>query len=469
MICDDAYITLAHARSWNEGIGPIMSMLNPVCATSTPLHTIILALEAHLFHSQNYPTLVWVNNFFWDLIGFFFLYRISTKGLLLSPPLALLVTAAYAMSVNALAVSAYGMETPMVVALVLAGSWFALYSLQVLPGLMVVSFLAPLARPEGALIPAVLVILEFSKNRKWMRAIVCTFLAVTGFACFFLFYHFAYGRWLPHSIIAKRLEIHIGFIEAMQSWILNVFYKGPSFGGVTAVTILQTLAIVAAGVGYFLKKSFPWKIMVWPFLYFAFYIATHSSYILFTWYYLPVLPFLILLTIKGLAHLIENSKAEKWQWLFVYGLLIYIPVQTFRQHLPSKHRFAEVVREGRYREGAKILDSLANLKKPQLIMIDEVGALGYFGRKIRILDSHGLLSPEALPFLPGKAETYFSRMAAMQENLKPDWILSMRFTKDEGKLYIGEDALYSGYQLKKIIRRPPHGYNFEMWEREADN
>ena len=116
-----------------------MSALNPVCATSTPLHTAILALEAAVFGNHDYTVLAYFTNLFWDLIGLIFLHRIARQGLGMSAPLALATVAAYGLSVNTLAVSAYGMETPMYVALALAGTWYAFYSVRPFWGLLIVS------------------------------------------------------------------------------------------------------------------------------------------------------------------------------------------------------------------------------------------------------------------------------------------------------------------------------------------
>ena len=138
--------------------------------------------------------------------------------------------------------------------------------------------------------------------------------------------------------------------------------------------------------------------------------------------------------------------------------------QTFRQDLPRKHVFAEAAREGRYREAARIVDSLAAPGTMPLVMIDEVGAIGYWSHA-RILDTHGLLSPEVLPYL-GPAEGYFLRMASLQDRFDPDWIMGLRLAKDEGLWYPGEDGLYSGYETYAILRLPPHGWNMELWRRE---
>gem|GEM_PF-5881509 len=525
VICDDAYITLAHSRSWNEGIGPVMSALNPVCATSTPLHTALLALLGKITGAGSYGVFAYWNNLAWDLVGGFFLYRIAVRGLRLSPPAALAALAAYAYSVNALAVSAYGMETPMYVALALAGTWAALYSPKPLPLLPVVAFLAPLARPEGALLPAALILLRWRKDRAskdaplrssrlwglWSReTLIGSAAAFMGLAAFFAFYQYAYGRWLPHSIIAKRLEIDVGYLEGMRSWIQHVFYKGPSFGGATLTAVGNLLVTGAAIAGYILgrkpgtpggREEIPWGLLVWPGAYFLFFTFTRSSYILFNWYYLPVLPFLILFIAAGADRLAGGRISRKAAWVMVLAFLAYAPVQTFRQHLPQKHRLAEVAREGRYREAAGILDSAAAADavtsmaaaaisseaidsadpiasadlapeepaerpaaiRAPVVMIDEVGAIGYFSRA-EILDTHGLLSPEALAYLGGP-DGYFLRMAAMQERFDPEWILAMRRVEDEGSLHIGEDALFSGYELFRILRTPPHGFNLEMWRR----
>jgi hypothetical protein len=509
LICDDAYITLAHARSWNAGLGPIMSAQNPVCATSTPLHTMLLALEGLLSGSSRYTHLAYFTNLAWDLAGLWFLHRIALRGLKLSAPFAALALAAYALSVNFLAVSAYGMETPMYAALALAGTWYAFYSPRPWIGLGTVCFLAPLARPEGALLPAVLLGLRYLRDRSergerggdgdrleqrtWVRPsralILCAAAAGLGLAGFFAFNLYAYGRWLPHSILAKRMEIHVGLLEGLRSWILNVFYKGPTLGGITAVTLGNLLAMAGAAAGFLRAGGWkggwngagsgagsgsmsanpgfaavPWEILVWPFLYFLFFTVTRSSYILFTWYYLPVLPFLILFLTAGLDRLAIGRLPEKAAWAGLLAFLIAVPVQTLRQGLPRKHVFAEAAREGRYKEAARIVDSLAAPGETPVVMIDEVGAIGYWSHA-RILDTHGLLSPEALPYL-GPAEGYFLRMAAMQDRFDPDWIMGLRLAKDEGLWYPGEDGLYSGYETYAILRLPPHGWNMELWRRQ---
>ncbi len=510
LICDDAYITLAHARSWNAGLGPVMSAQNPVCATSTPLHTMVLAFEGAVLRTSDYTSLAYFTNLAWDLVGLFFLYRIARRGLRLDPPFALLALAAYALSVNFLAVSAYGMETPMYTAQALAGSWFAFYgkgkaesgspdpdarsggpespvpdSRGARMGLAAIAFLAPLARPEGPLIPAVLILIRWRRQggRPGRDLILCAAAATLGLAGFFAFNHLAYGRWLPHSILAKRLEIHVGLIEGLRSWVLNVCYKGPCLGGVTAVTLLNPLIAAVATMGYLrgaglfpsravppvepaetAARAIPWELLAWPFLYFLFFTVTRSSYILFTWYYLPVLPFLILFLTAGLARWAEGRMPAMAAWALLFAFLAYVPYQTFRQKLPAKHRFAEAAREGRYREAARIVDSLTVPGKVPLVMIDEVGAIGYWSHA-RILDTHGLLSPEALPYL-GPAKDYFLRMAALQDKYDPDWIMGLRLVKDEGQWYTGEDGLYAGYEAYRILRLPPHGYNMELWRRQ---
>lgn len=144
--------------------------------------------------------------------------------------------------------------------------------------------------------------------------------------------------------------------------------------------------------------------------------------------------------------------------------LIAVTAQTFRQELPRKHVFAEAAREGRYREAARIVDSLAAPGTIPVVMTDEVGAIGYWSQA-RILDTHGLLSPEVLPYL-GPAEGYFLRMASLQDRFDPDWIMGLRPAKDEGLWYPGEDGLYSGYETYAILRLPPHGWNMELWRRQ---
>ena len=463
LICDDAYITLAHARSWNAGLGPIMSALSPVCATSTPLHTALLALEGLLFRTGAYHAFAYWTNAAWDLIGFFFLHRLARGALRLQGPWPWIAVAAYAFSVNALAVSASGMETPMYVALALAGTWFALYAERPGPGFAVIAVLAPLARPEGLILPAALTLARFRRAGFDRHARLAAIAAAAGFCLFFAFNFYAYGHALPHSIVAKRLEIHVGLAEGLRAWMLNVFFKGPCFGGTRTVAVLNALILAAAAAGWRKRGGAPpWAMLAWPAAYFLFFLASGASYILFPWYFLPVLPFLILFLVGGLARLSEGAPPAVG-WALFFGGLAFVPAQTFREKLPEKHRSAEAGREGRYREAARLIDSLAAPDGPPTVMIDEVGAIGY-GSHARILDTHGLLSPEALPYL-GAAEGYWLRLAKMQDKLDPEWIAGLRLAKDEGLLYPGEDGLYSGYVPYRILRQAGHPYNLEIWRR----
>ena len=463
LICDDAYITLSHARSLAEGLGPVMSARNPVCATSTPLYTLLLAGESLLLRTANFETLAFATNLVFDAAGLFFVHRLA-GGLGLSGPFRLAAVSAYGLSVSFLAVSAFGMETPLYAALALAGTYYRCYSEKPFPGLLTVCFLAPLVRPEGALLPAVLILSGLRRGEGWGRTLACAAAAALGLALFFGFYQLAYGRWLPHSVVAKRLELRVGALESLESWILNVFYKGPSFGGRAVVTVANLLAAAAAAWGFARRPGgpVPWALLAWPCAYILFFLATRSSYALFTWYYLPVLPFAILFLVAGLRRLVPLGKANGSAWAILFAFLVYVPVQTFLQGIPQKHRFAKQAREDRYLAAARILD--AGSPPGSQVMVDEVGALGYFSR-MKILDTHGLLSPEALPFLGGSAD-HWSRMDALQERFRPLWIMGMRPVSREGRLEEGEGAVLSGYRLEHALRLAPHPYLVEMWRRE---
>lgn len=475
LICDDAYITLGHARSLVSGLGAVMSERNPVSATSTPLFTCLLALESLAFRTQNFERLAYLTNVAADLLGLFFLHRIAARGLGLPAPWALGAAGAYALSVNFLAVSAYGMETPLYTALGLAGVWLRLFSplpfARAMPALFPILMAAACIRPEGGLLAAALLAAGWFKDAgeglplatRMKRAFWVASAAGLGLLLFLLFYHLAYGHWLPHSVVAKRLEIRVGWGEALWSWIANVFFKGPTLGGASVTTAANLLILAAAAAGFLRKGAgpFPWTLLLWPALYILFFLATRSSYILFTWYYLPVLPFLILACAAGLARLAAGRVEGRAAYGLLALFLAWVSAQTWLQDMPAKHRLLKAAREDRYEAAAALVNAEAG--RAPTVMIDEVGALAYFC-KARILDTHGLLSPEALPFL-GPAEGYWDRLADLGEKEKPDWIMGLREVHMEGKFHPGEDRLYRGYVQAHVLRLPPHGWNMEMWRR----
>lgn len=475
LICDDAYITLGHARSWVSGLGPVMSAQNPVAGTSTPLFTALLALASLSLGTSDFERLAYGANVLADLAGLLLLHRIARKGLGLPAAWALGAAAAYGLSVNFLAVSAYGMETPLYAALALAAAWLRLFSARPFPWLFPVCLLAACLRPEGGLVAAMALAAGWFRDAREPRpvrvrraALVCL-AAGTGLLLYFLFYLHAYGHILPHSVLAKRLEIRVGPGEALWSWVANVFYKGPAFGGFTTATLANLLFLGAAAAGHLRPASarvpaFPWSLLLWPAAYFLFYLATRSSYILFTWYYLPVLPFLILLAVHGLFRL-SDGRMRPWQaWAVLFAFAAWVSFQTFRQDLPGKHRLSKAAREDRYEAAAAILNAQPG-PAPE-VMIDEVGALAYFSRA-KILDTHGLLSPEALPFLAPDPESHWDRLAALREKENPDWIVGLREAFLEDRFLPGEERVYHGYRRARILRVEGHGYNLEMWSKSA--
>ena len=146
-------------------------------------------------------------------------------------------------------------------------------------------------------------------------------------------------RWWPSA-----WRLRWGWGEALHSWILNVFYKGPSLGGRALVTVGNAAVILGAAVGLSRlarnasgaeRAEWGFAILLWPCLYFLFFLATRSSYALFTWYYLPVLPFLLLVVAVGWQRLaMAAPPAAAWGLLFAF--LAYVPFQTWRQAIPPK-------------------------------------------------------------------------------------------------------------------------------------
>jgi hypothetical protein len=259
----------------------------------------------------------------------------------------------------------------------------------------------------------------------------------------------------------------------LRAWLLNVFFKGPCFGGTRTIAVANLIITGVAAYGWgktgtmgnendTVTHKIPLAMFAWPAAYFLFFMASGASYALFAWYFLPVLPFLILAIVGGWARLwAGRPSAGAWGLFLLF--VAWVPAQTFLQDLPAKHRLAEAGREGRYQEAARIVDSLSIPGHPPTVMIDEVGAIGYWSHA-RILDTHALLSPEAMPYL-GPAEGYWLRMAKLQDRMDPEWIVALRLAKDEGLLYPGEDGLYAGYGPAWILRLPKHPYNLEMWRR----
>ncbi len=458
LISDDAYITLSHVKTWVQTGRPIMSIYNPVCATSTPLYTAILALLN--FVSGIEPThLAFGINSILDFANASLIYS-AGRLLGMSRLFSAMAATLFGLSTLALGTSASGMETPLYIALTLSGYCLILSnsSGNIMGGVL---FLLAMIRPEGIVVAVSIAL--FSRLRAWpLRATAWMFgSAMLGLSALLLFYFAAYGNIFPHSVMAKHAGMHTAYFDAVGFWWNTLFFGGPDYGGLHMTIVGNVLFVGLSMLGLI---GAPWKrlllighLLIGPLLYFGFFIFTRSSHPFFTWYYLPVMPFILIASCFGLQELSVRLKLYRWRtvgWIFLAlfcGIVAYRNFAVDKIYL--KFRKSHQEREGLYQQAAMYIAG-ASLPTAN-VMIEEVGTVGYYLPR-HIYDLCGIISPEVLKHgLDGPAK--------FKEIFSPDWIIFSSDSLAESPQFISRNE----YLLRLSLPHFNHNKFLQIWSKSS--
>ncbi|MBN1130116.1 MAG: hypothetical protein JXA71_14085 [Chitinispirillaceae bacterium] len=458
LISDDAYITLSHVKTWVQTGRPVMSMFNPVCATSTPLYTILITSLNYCFRIDPVFLAYGINSLL-DFVNIALLYGIGRRSgmtRLFSASAATL----FGLSILTLGTSASGMETILYCALVLAGFYLVLGAAPPMRTCGIL-FLLALTRPEGIIAAVSIVIIGRLRAVSLRTTVVMLAAAILGLIALLLFYYAAYGNFLPHSVIAKHAGMNTPYFDAIGFWWNTLFFGGPAYGGRRCVMAGNLLFISLGIFGLIIasrkKSRTVWMLLIWPVLYFCFFMVTRSSHQYFTWYYLPVLPFLSIVSSFGLQEIGVRLRLRRWRFAGWLLLILFCGIVFYRDaaidSIGSKYRKAHQEREKLYQRAAEFL---ADSSSPaSSVMIEEVGTVGYYLPR-HILDRYGIISPEVIRNGlgdPMKLKTCFS----------PGWIICHSGSPGERPGFILPDE----YQLRLSL---PH-FNavsfLQIWSRSS--
>jgi arabinofuranosyltransferase len=445
---DDAYITYRYADNLLNGQGLVYNPGQRVFGSSTPLYVVWLAGLRAVARSVPTPELAVRANFvFYALAGVGIFLLLTALGS--SPSLSGLLAGLLALNPGLLQASMGGMETFLFTGLIVWSLWALVrrkFGLSAwLAGLSV------LARPEGTLMVVVVFAIWLVPHRDW-RELIGLFVPGLVWVAFATPY---FGTPVYHSILAKsrplyplpagdafgRLvsEIAAWTTGGLKSWLADT----PIFS-----LPLLALVLVAAACGYVarmrLKASASGEsddeleptlrtsdnlgvrlldrdrqarqaclhalaVPALLALFVAFYTVTNPK--LFAWYLPPVecLWFTTLASgvVFGSAWL-KDRRGTRLAGIPVLGLVVLFGVPALSPLLfrittrrpATDLRLAsspDLARTTVYRAVAEWLNLVA--PPGDTLIAPEVGALGYHYRG-HVIDACGLVSPEALPFLP---------------------------------------------------------------------
>ena len=434
---DDAYIIFRYVENVFAGHGPVYNPGERICGVTTPLYLGWLVLVKALTGGDVVSLAIRGNVLFFALTvwGLASLVRTITR----SDIAAMCAAGFFALFPNMNYISISGMESAMFSALMV---WALALAVQERPlAACIVGGLSIACRPEGVFVAAALLPLL-----PWRDLRVITKCALAGALPVLIWILFAavyYGTPVPHSVVAKSQPLYPQAPGTVLNICLNTVagWGGATLGGWIGY-LISALSIIAAVV---LLRSREARargltLVLLPVLMFGFYIVGNPK--MFMWYWMHLFISLLILLICGwhaAATMLRERMAGKGDtlarawcalgliWLIVLLGVNWSLVSRGTGSLMALHRDVAPYpqRVVTYRQVAGYLSG--HLKDGDVVAAPEIGSFGYY-LEGKVLDTCGLVSPEAIPFLPVPEEERYSdgsvSTALIQKEL-PEYIVSM--------------------------------------------
>jgi len=477
-IVDDAYITFRYARNLASGRGFVYNPGERVLGTTTPLYTLLLA-GLHLALPWDFPALALGVSALFDALSCFLLMTLfqhrggdssSLQGERGLSWLSFLWAFALALLAQSVAIAASGMETSFYTFLILLTFWLYLRRRFWASGL--VGGLTILTRPDALIAVAVIGgYLLLTERRGLLRWLVSLCAIITPWLIFSWLY---FGQVIPNSMVAKSRAYQplppANALLAFCAYFSNLFLEGYVWR-IWALPLFGTLVRSGPRRVYIYERAFPWiplvgtlqaalyvmggfalirrerralPLFIFPVAYMIAYSCANP--LMFEWYFVPLLPFYLVGVLSGVWELgrylkrsLEHRFADfSWEsrisalgWAMLISFLIFSQIPRYNL-IPDTHRRwlslyppIWLAREELYRDVVR--DLAAELSSEVQVAAPEIGALGYYC-PARILDTAGLVSPEAIPYNPVEPSQSLTNYAvptrAIME-LQPDYVISL--------------------------------------------
>lgn len=484
---DDAFITFRYARNLVTGLGFVYNPGERVLGTTTPLYTLLLAGLARLLNSDNYPSLALILNATLEGLSVVLLYhlgRMLSGSRLFGAALGLL----WAVAPMGVTFAIGGMETALVTFLLIATFYAHIVQRPRLSALL--GGLATLTRPDALLAPALVLldkmlrrpsddercmtddecasftlrplsfVLRLLQRVPWAE--VAVFLAVI--APWLAFATWYFGSPLGQSIVAKAVAYHLPRRAALVSWLQTLsvpFFEHetiPAYPGFIGFIVYLTLYLI--GARRLVRRSpHSLPLFLYPALYVSVYVAANP--LIFRWYWAPPLPFYFLGILAGVWAILSDlparfQRASGPAFAVIAALLLGLSLHGWTlhpDHGPNRPtpRMAFIRLEALYARVAESLKAQGQAQglplHSQTIAAGDIGVLGY-ATGARILDTLGLVSPEASRYYPLPSEAYVGNYAvapALIAAARPDVIVILEVYGR--KTLLTDPAFQASYRL----------------------
>jgi hypothetical protein len=398
---DDAYITYRYADNLRQGLGLVYNPGEWVLGTTTPLFALLLGMLGLLAPQVEVighwaAVLGWIAAT-WAAIALLWQAQWRRAGLV----------AGLLLAFEASFLPSLGMETPVLVALMLTVAWVWLGGRKWLAVPLGTALL--LTRQDSALWLLLLGLEVWRRERvlPWREALGTILLSLPWFA----FAWWRYGSILPNSAGAKFGQNELMPVSGQSAFWQMLWEAGTA--GLHPAVIGISIAVLLLGIWIIVRhaRTF-WWLAAWTVLYVLIY--TWLQVVSFPWYFVPPLAAMTLIMALGFGYLLGDGRAERREQestkrrlvssrillatlggLLVIVLLLNrgVHMRAIRTHRGYRPAYTSV---GQWLSDNSPADS-------QVAAI-EIGVIGYLSRR-PILDTMGLVSPDMTRHQVGWVET----------------------------------------------------------------
>jgi hypothetical protein len=412
------------------------------------LYCLLLASVARFFGQgeADFPTLAWVVNALADGTTCVLLFALGRR--LGAPAAGVAAALTWAIAPMAVTFSIGGMETSVYIALLTAT--FYLHSSDRPAAAALAGSFALLTRPDALLflLPIGLDRIRRAVVRRGSRAPLPfrweeVALFTLPLVVWITYSVPLYGSPIPHSISAKvaayRLPPEAGLVRLIQHYATPFFEHLTLGTGPVALLGLWALHSALFGVGartMIRRVPSAWPIFLYPGLYLVAFAVANP--LLFRWYLAPPLPMYFLGIFAGVSRLAQDLRLRPLPIVFAAAAIgSSLRAWTLRpDHGPNRPapEMAFIQLELLYEDVARRIGPL--IGPGQVLAAGDIGALGYFS-SARMLDTIGLITPEAVAYYPLPAEMYVINYAIpprLIRDLQPDYFVLLEVYGRNGLL-----------------------------------
>lgn len=391
---DDALITFRYAENLAAGNGFVYNLGEPVCGTTTPLFTLLLAGLAVM--GIPVPSAAITISIICAGVTTFLLCRFGQECC--EGPASFLPAILYSLYPRSLVSDISGLETALFTMLIV------LTMLQLIrrhyQAAAIAAGIGALTRPEGVgLFAFVMLVASLERAPRIWRIITVPLAFISGWLLFAYSY---FGTAIPNSLTAKAALYQKAGADVFDR-VGELMTLGPAlgllaFGGLICLTIWlairrdRTAWVALTSIGLITG------------------LAIFSPRIFF-WYAAPALPLMFVVIARCYSLAARRFKIRAAAFVVFVAVSISLAIVSYSRISPLKSEMAWY--NSNHIAAAEYLSRNADTK--DIVLAEDIGHFGYHYRG-DVIDRDGLVSPQVIEY------NRRDQQIAFVDSVKPDWI-----------------------------------------------